>query len=46
MVIPDAAFSAVRFCSYIPYVVRSTIGLLSEATLLVTFLLSERNLRH
>ena len=30
MAIPDAEFSAVRFCSYIPYVVRSTIGLLTS----------------
>ena len=31
MVIPDAAFSAVRFRSYTVYVVRSTIGLLCDS---------------
>jgi len=42
MVIPDAVFSPVRFCSYTVRCIRSTIGLLSDSyTLLVVCMINE-----
>ena len=35
-----AAFSTFRFCTYIPYFVRSTIGLLSDSDSYSLFLLA------